>query len=85
MDLHSKMTMYITSTMTSPVNKTDSGKTIHSAEKNDASYERATFFTEMKQRKVQMARLYLLPKKGSTYCGALSSDKLEYMDTSELH
>ena len=35
----------------------DSGKTIHSAEKNDTSYKRAAFFTEMKQKKNQNGRL----------------------------
>ena len=35
----------------------DSGKTIHSAEKNDTSYKRAGFFTEMKQKKIQDGRL----------------------------
>ena len=35
----------------------DSGKTIHSAEKNIASYKRAGFFTEMKQKKIQNGRL----------------------------
>ena len=35
----------------------DSGKTIHSAEKNDTSYKRAGFFTEMKQKKIQNGRL----------------------------
>ena len=29
----------------------DSGKTIHSAEKNDTSYKWAGFFTDMKQKK----------------------------------
>ena len=31
----------------------DSEETIHSAEKNDTSYKRAGFFTEMKQKKIQ--------------------------------
>ena len=35
----------------------DSGRTIHSAEKNDTSYKRARFFTEMKQKKNQNGRL----------------------------
>ena len=35
----------------------DSGKTIHSAEKNDTSYKRAGFFKEMKQKKNQNGRL----------------------------
>ena len=35
----------------------DSGKIIHSAEKNDASYKRAAFFTEMKQKKIKMTYL----------------------------
>jgi hypothetical protein len=35
----------------------DSVENIHSAEKNDASYERAAFFTEMKQKKIQNGRL----------------------------
>ena len=35
----------------------DSGKTIHSAEKNATSYERAGFFTEMKQKKIKIADL----------------------------
>ena len=29
----------------------DSGRTVHSAEKNDTSYKRAGFFTEIKQKK----------------------------------
>ena len=35
----------------------DSGKTIHSAEKNDTSYKWAGFFTDMKQKKFKMADL----------------------------
>ena len=35
----------------------DSGKTIHSAEKNDTSYKWAGFFTDMKQKKIQNVRL----------------------------
>ena len=35
----------------------DSGKTIHSAEKNVTSYKTAGFFTEMKQKKNQNGRL----------------------------
>ena len=35
----------------------DSGKTIHSAEKNVTPYKRAGFFTEMKQKKIQNGRL----------------------------
>ena len=35
----------------------DSGKTIHSAEKNDTSDKRAGFFTEVKQKKIQNGRL----------------------------
>ena len=35
----------------------DSGKTIHSAEENDTSYQRAAFFTEMKQKKNFNGRL----------------------------
>ena len=35
----------------------DSGKTINSAEKNDTSYKRAGFFTEMKQKKNHNGRL----------------------------
>ena len=35
----------------------DSGKTIHSAEKDNTSFKRATFFTEMKQKKIKMADL----------------------------
>ena len=35
----------------------DSGRTIHSAEKNDTSYKWAGFFTDMKQKKIKMADL----------------------------
>ena len=35
----------------------DSGRTIHSGEKNDTSYKRTRFFTEMKQKKIKMADL----------------------------
>ena len=35
----------------------DSGKTVHSAEKNDTSYERAAFFTDMKPKNIQNGRL----------------------------
>ena len=35
----------------------DSGRTVHSAEKNDTSYKRARFFTEMKQKENQNGRL----------------------------
>ena len=35
----------------------DSGKTMHGAEKNDTSYKRAGFFTEMKQKKNQNGRI----------------------------
>ena len=35
----------------------DPEETIHSAEENDTSYERAGFFTEMKQKKFQNGRL----------------------------
>ena len=35
----------------------DSEETIHSAEKNDASYKRAGFFTKMRQKKIQNGRL----------------------------
>ena len=35
----------------------NSEETIHSAEKNDTSYKRAGFFTEMKQKKIQNGRL----------------------------
>ena len=31
--------------------------TIHNAEENDTSYERAVFFTEMKQKKIQNGQL----------------------------
>ena len=37
------------------LNIQDSGKTIHSAEKNNTSYKRAGFFTEMKQKKIIIA------------------------------
>ena len=35
----------------------DSEETIHSEEKNDTSYKRAGFFTDMKQKKIQNGRL----------------------------
>ena len=35
----------------------NSEETIHSAEKNDISYKRTGFFTEMKQKKIQNGRL----------------------------
>ena len=56
----------------------DSGKTIHSAEKNDASYKRAAFFTEMKEKKFKMADIenskWPTQKKNSFS----SSDKSQY-------
>ena len=35
----------------------DSEETIHSADKNDTSYKRTGFFTEVKQEKIQNGRL----------------------------